>query len=145
MRHLGLSRLLILALVVPLSSAIAPTSAHACGCFAPPDPITSILQSGERIIFSVMNGQVTANIQIQYSGAAADFGWLLPLPSVPTLEVSSDEVFAGLTKATVPDYRMAVKYANGCFPPQDLGSRPDFGTDTSTVRVPTGFPVPSAT
>ena len=29
------------------------------------------------------NGVVTAHIQIQYAGDAQDFGWLLPLPSIP--------------------------------------------------------------
>ena len=46
--------------------------------------------------------QVTAIIQIQYAGSAADFGWILPLPSVPTLEVSSDQVFASLIGGTAP-------------------------------------------
>ena len=41
---------------------------------------------------------VTAHIQIQYQGTATDFGWLLPLPSVPTLELGTDELFTQLTR-----------------------------------------------
>ncbi len=44
--------------------------AEACGCFAPPDPATPVVQAGERILFAVENGKVTAHIQIQYAGSA---------------------------------------------------------------------------
>ena len=57
--------------------------ADACGCFAPPNPTVPVVQAGERILFAVKNGEVTAHVQVQYSGASgADFGWLLPLPGV---------------------------------------------------------------
>src|SRR5438067_803846 len=86
--------------------ALAPAhNANACGCFTPPDPSVPVVQAGERLLFSVDGGQVTAHIQIQYAGAAGDFGWLLPLPSVPTLELGSDEVFNDLITQTQPKYR----------------------------------------
>ena len=43
-----------------------------------------IVQAGERIPFAHKDGVVTAHIQIQYQGKPGDFGWLLPLPAVPT-------------------------------------------------------------
>src|SRR4051812_17743359 len=95
-------------------SSLAPSTALACGCFAPPDPANPVNQAGEKILFSVANGQVTAIIQIQYSGDATDFGWLLPLPSVPTLEVSADEVFASLMAGSSPTYQMITVIAPGC-------------------------------
>ena len=82
--------------------------AEACGCFAPPSPAEPIVQAGERILFSVKDGKVTAHIQIQYAGDAKAFGWLLPVPAVPTLKLGSDELFAKLSATTQPRYRTAL-------------------------------------
>src|SRR5690349_4868128 len=78
--------------------------AEACGCFTPPDPSVPIVQSGERILFGLEDGTVTAHIQIQYSGAAEEFGWLLPLPSMPEMQLGTDELFAQLIATTQPKY-----------------------------------------
>lgn len=86
--------------------------AQACGCFAPPDPSVPVVQAGERIVFATDGGQVTAHIQIQYAGDAKDFGWLLPLPSLPEMELGSDELFTQLIAQTQPKYRIV--YANTC-------------------------------
>jgi hypothetical protein len=92
---------------------------EACGCFTPPDPSVPIVQAGEDILFSIDNGTVTAHIQIKYSGAAQDFGWLLPLPSVPTLQLGTDELFANLLSTTQPKYRLNTQYNGTCgFQPQ---------------------------
>ncbi|HTE52820.1 MAG TPA: DUF2330 domain-containing protein [Kofleriaceae bacterium] len=89
-------------------------AARACGCFTPPDPTVPIVQAGERIAFQVDDGVVTAHIQIQYKGAAEEFGWLLPLPSVPTLEVGTDELFGQLIQQTQPRYSLVVEYEGDC-------------------------------
>ena len=105
-------------------AAAGEGTARACGCFAPPDPVTSIVQAGERIVFSVENGQVTAHIQIQYSGDAKDFGWLLPLPSVPTLEIGAEELFATLDQRTAPRYVQEQRFPAFCnwpAPPAPIG------------------------
>jgi hypothetical protein len=82
--------------------------ARACGCFHdPPTVATPVVQAGERILFSVDNGQVTAHIQIAYQGQdASQFGWTLPLPSLPTLEVGSEDVFNALGKTTGPLFQV---------------------------------------
>ena len=79
-----------LALSVHLQS---PAEAEACGCFVPPDPTVPIVQAGERILFGQENGVITAHIQVQYSGPAEEFGWLLPMPAIPEMELGSDELF----------------------------------------------------
>ena len=84
--------------------------AAACGCFAPPNAATPIVQAGERILFSQDHGVVTAHVQIQYAGEAGDFGWLLPLPSVPDLQLGSDEVFRQLGRVTQPTYTLTYRY-----------------------------------
>ena len=99
-----IARLSSAALVATLGVALSSQNADACGCFAPPDPTVPIVQAGERILFSVNNGVVNAHIQIQYAGEARDFGWLLPLPSVPTLKLGTEELFTQLINATQPRY-----------------------------------------
>ena len=92
--------------------------ADACGCFAPPNAAEPIVQAGERILFAVRNGVVTAHIQVQYAGDAKDFGWLLPLPSVPTLTVGTDELFTQLAATTQPSYVVEQTFnSSGCSQP----------------------------
>ncbi|HZS39142.1 MAG TPA: DUF2330 domain-containing protein [Polyangia bacterium] len=88
--------------------------ASACGCLTPPDPSVPVVQAGERIVFAMADGNVTAHIQLQYSGPAPDFGWLLPLPSQPTLELGTDELFNQLITATQPKYKLTRVYAGSC-------------------------------
>lgn len=97
-----------------LLSSLLSAAAYACGCFTPPDPTVPVVQAGEKILFAVKEGQVTAHVQVQYQGDAAEFGWLLPLPSVPTLELGIDELFTQLTLATQPKYRMVVVPDRSC-------------------------------
>src|SRR4051794_3448474 len=96
----GMRKLLI------LLGCLAVEKAHACGCFAPPDPTANVVQAGERIAFAVKDGQITAPIQIKYAGPAPEFGWLLPLPSEPTLELGVDELFGALETATAPHWNL---------------------------------------
>ena len=93
---------------------LAGGDAEACGCFAPPDPTVPIVQAGERLLFSVANGVVTAHIQIQYAGDAKDFGWLLPMPSVPTLKLGTEELFTQLIRTTQPRYLLRTFTTGTC-------------------------------
>lgn len=103
--------------------ALAPSLAWACGCFAAPDPTVPVVQAGERIVFAVKNGQVTAHVQVLYDGSSGQpFGWLVPLPAVPTLSVGTDEFFAQLTRATQPQYLVTRTIAAGCSPPPAFGN-----------------------
>jgi hypothetical protein len=102
-----------------------PTPSSACGCFAPPDPTVPVVQAGEQIAFAVEDGIVTAHIKVQYAGPAAEFGWLLPLPAEPQLELGTDELFAQLIATTQPKYRLAREYEGACpFDPNNPGSFP---------------------
>ncbi len=92
----------------------APSEAEACGCFVPPDPTVPIVQAGERILFGMENGVVTSHVQVQYSGAAEEFGWLLPMPSIPEMTLGTDELFAQLVAQTQPTYRLDREYRGDC-------------------------------
>jgi Uncharacterized protein conserved in bacteria (DUF2330) len=104
--------------IAPLLAALAsqPLPARACGCFAPPDPALPVVQAGERILFARWDNQIVAHIQIQYAGDAQDFGWLVPLPSLPVLDLGTDELFTKLSAATQPTYTLDYSYPdwNAC-------------------------------
>jgi hypothetical protein len=96
-------RVIACVLLIPL---IQIRDAEACGCFALPSPTTPVVQAGERILFAHDGNQVIAYIQIQYQGKADQFGWLVPLPSVPTLKLGTDEVFTKLGYVTQPSFSL---------------------------------------
>src|SRR5215471_12789829 len=123
--------LAILPGMLGLLAASGLRDAAACGCFTPPDPTVPIVQAGEKILFSIENGMVTAHIQIQYAGDAKDFGWLLPLPSLPTLELGTDELFTQLYATTQPKYKVIRNYEGNC------GFAPNRGFGNSNP-APTG-------
>lgn len=85
-----------------LALAAFEPRARACGCIAPPDVVTPTVQAGERIVFAASNGTVEAHIQVSFDGARSggEFGWLIPLPSMPTLELGTEELFNALGKKT---------------------------------------------
>jgi hypothetical protein len=91
-----------------------PDRADACGCVAPPDPTVPLVQAGERIVFDHDGTHVTAHIQIQYDGAAGDFGWLVPVPAVPEFAVGTDELFTQLIAQTQPRYRLDRQFDDQC-------------------------------
>lgn len=91
-----------------------PLDADACGCFAPPNPATPVVQAGEQIVFAQKDGHVTMHVLVQYSGAAEEFGWLLPLPSVPELEVGTESLFLELQARTRPVFRIDRRFDGQC-------------------------------
>ncbi len=95
------------------SAAFAPP-AHACGGFFC-DNSQPVNQAAERIIFTHgADGSVTAIIQIQYSGEAERFAWVLPVAGNPTVGVSSNAAFQRLQAATNPQYRLNTIVEGSC-------------------------------
>ncbi len=95
-------RLALLATLVGLVSFAAPRSASACGGFFCSGQ--QIDQSGERVLYVLEDGHVQAHIQIQFQGDAADFSWVVPVQSVPTVSAGSDDLFNALLATTVPQF-----------------------------------------
>ena len=81
-------------------------SAEACGGFFCTN--VPVDQNAERIIFTQnKDGTVSAYVQIEYTGAAPDFSWILPLPeAIPaqaiTIPDDAMEAFRELEAATTP-------------------------------------------
>ena len=99
------------ALIVAVASA--PRAAHACGGFFCNN--VPIDQSGERVLFAVNDGVVTAHIQIIYKGAAEKFAWVLPIPAIPTVNVGTDALFNALGNRTQPSFQVEWQYNDGCY------------------------------
>lgn len=74
---------------------------HACGgLFCQNVPVD---QQAERIIFTINNDDtISAYVQINYTGAAPDFSWVVPVPAVPELDVAEIESFDELSMLTAP-------------------------------------------
>lgn len=78
---------------------------HACGGFFCSN--VPMNQAVERILFVKRNdGKITTHVQIQYSGEKTDFAWILPVPSVPELSVSHNDIFLQLQFATQPTFQL---------------------------------------
>jgi uncharacterized protein (TIGR03382 family) len=108
--------------------ASAPRPAHACGGFfcSAANPVN---QAAEQIIFvDNPDNTVTAVIQIMYEGPAERFAWVLPVPGVPDVKVSSDQALDALKQATNPTYRLNTVFSGGCaFPQAASGGGADAG------------------
>jgi hypothetical protein len=76
-------------------------SVQACGgLFCQNIPVD---QQAERIIFTINNNDtISAYVQIAYTGAAPDFSWVVPVPSVPEIDVAEIESFDELSLLTAP-------------------------------------------
>lgn len=91
-----------------------PHEAEACGCTSPPVPSVSdttyaVNQQSEQIIFEVEEGYVTARVLIRYSGDPAQFAWIVPVPSLPELEISESLTFGLLDEVTSPSVSVLAK------------------------------------
>ena len=118
--------------VLLLALALGATPAQACGglfCSA----AAPVNQAAERIIFSKNeDGSVTAVVQIQYEGPSDEFAWVLPVPGVPDVDVSSDLAFTRLQLASNPQYNLTTQVEGNC---QERG----FPGDASGAGGSAGF------
>ena len=84
------------------ATAISARPGAACGgFFCTTFPMNQV---GERILFVADGETVTTHVQIQYSGSAEDFAWILPVPVLPELAVSHNELFRQLQFSTQPSF-----------------------------------------
>lgn len=89
--------------------------AEACGgffCSAVP-----INQTAEQIIFHKDGNTVTAIVMIQYQGPAEDFSWVVPVPGIPDLSLSSSMLFSSFEPATRPQFNLDIERIGCPIPP----------------------------
>lgn len=95
------SRLSLAVLVLGLL-VLPGAGAQACGgFFCTTAPIN---QQVERIIFAQKGQEISAFVQINYTGEVADFAWVVPVPTVPKVDVATMEMFQELDTLTAPVY-----------------------------------------
>ncbi len=104
-----------LAIVTFLSLSPAPT--QACGGFFCNNS-APVEQAAEQIAFGVKNNEVTAHIQIRYQGDPAAFAWILPLPSEPSLDIGTDELFTLLGQLYLPQFSGQQEVDKACYEKQ---------------------------
>jgi len=101
-----------LAIVCFGALAVTAGPANACGgFFCTTFPMNQV---GERILFVADGETVTTHVQIQYSGSAEDFAWILPVPVLPELDVSHNELFRQLQFATQPSFFLEWQEDESC-------------------------------
>ncbi len=88
--------------------------AAACGGFFCRN--TPVVQSGEDIVYALdeATGTVEVHVQIEYSGAAEDFAWIVPIPEIPTLFLSTSALFDRLAISTPPVFVTTRVEENDC-------------------------------
>ncbi len=116
------------------AAALAPTEAEACGgffCFTQP-----IDQSKERIIFAIDEdaGTVDVHVQIFYAGDAEKFSWIVPVPAVPEVKLSTDALFAQLAWQTQPSYYLNWEERGTCS--WERGGGWYYGPETDDANAP---------
>ena len=89
--------------------------AEACGGFF--CSATPINQTAEQIIFHKDGNNVTAIVMIQYQGPAEDFSWVVPVPGIPDLALSSSLLFSSFEPATRPQFNLDVERIGCPIPP----------------------------
>ena len=144
-RRWAVGLLAVVAAIVGIFASTPP--AWACGGFF--CTTTPVDQNAERIIFTQNgDGTVSAYVQIEYTGSAPDFSWILPLPEaidVESVQVPEDAMaaFRELEVATdpvfiAPDLPECVRRA----PPPPMAAAPAAVTVFASGEVgPYGFDV----
>jgi hypothetical protein len=105
---------------------LIPLPALACGGLFTAQG--AVDQSIERMIFAVDPGKVTLYEEINYSGSASNFAWVLPVMSVPTIETAPMSLFSTLDRATAPTF--VEGEASPC------GFSPNFGRNYAGAPAP---------
>jgi uncharacterized protein (TIGR03382 family) len=136
MMTLGAPRLEAALLGALLTAGLTlPRPAAACGGFfcSQQQPV---VQLGERIIFiSLGDGRTTAVVQIQYSGPSERFSWVVPVPGVPEVGVSSNMLFTRLQQATDPQWTLADTVEGRCAAPPQSSDASAGGADAGSGGV----------
>lgn len=59
-------------------------------------------QTGEDVLFVQEGDQLETHVLIRYDGEAENFAWVVPVMSMPEIDVGSEPLFARLSAATAP-------------------------------------------
>ena len=92
--------------------AATPSLVSACGGFFGP-PNLAVDLNAFRVAFSVSKDhQVTEIVDVKFTGTAADFSWIMPLPGTPTVDVTEPKALAILQANTDSYVSYPIDYCN---------------------------------
>ena len=156
---------LSLASALICTALFTPRPAHACGgtfCDGPGSRVNinvmTVDQSGENILFVRGEGYIEAHVQIRYEGEPDKFAWLVPMPSVPEVEIGSQPLLDALLWDSQPRYgirttrmscdgEITTTESSGCAAAADGGAlatgRGDRDEESSMMMDPIGKTVGS--
>lgn len=97
--------------VASLVLLVLPMIARADGVIFPPPDYWMQETDQKAVIFHEKNLE-TMVLSVTFRGDAEDFSWIVPTPTRPEVEKSTDELFTALEKLTAPqyDYRVMPMY-----------------------------------
>ncbi|MCB1150193.1 DUF2330 domain-containing protein [bacterium] len=64
-----------------------------------------LYESSQTALLEHRDGRETLHILPKYIGAATEFAWVVPVPALPTVAASSEDLFWNLVSLTGPEYR----------------------------------------
>ena len=103
-----MKRLLFLGLAIFLT---APTKSSADGCFVAPkfvwDKHKDISEPTQKAILVYDAGREDLILQVKYEGPVSEFGWLVPVPNLPTVQKGSMKCFYELSQYTQKHFESA--------------------------------------
>lgn len=94
-------------------ASVPVEEAHACGGMFTYRSTTAAVATDHRIALSVSDTETVMWDQITYTGAAAEFAWVLPVHAGTTVELSDPSWFAALEQATAVELRSNVTSGRG--------------------------------
>ncbi len=108
---------------------VAIATVSACGgLFCQNIPVD---QQAERIIFAVNDdGTMSAYVQINYTGSAPDFSWVVPVPNTPDVDVAEIALFDELSSLTAPIFMPPTMPACAPLPPVPSMAMSEGSTDS---------------
>jgi hypothetical protein len=77
-----------------------PSVAHADGCFVWRNRDADVLEPEQKALIIQDHGWEDLVLEVKYQGKARDFGWIVPVPSEPTLNAENAHLFQVLSEAT---------------------------------------------
>jgi HEAT repeat protein len=87
-----------------IAGVITPVSLSAIGCFVLPESVADqsqpINEPAQRAIIVYNAGREDLILQVKCDGPAEEFGWLIPVPGLPTVQPAAMECFYELSRYT---------------------------------------------
>lgn len=129
-RAIRKSLLSLLAILLPLSAA---SGSKACATASPPDARIEIAQEYAVIVWDAVTHTEHFIRNATFHADARDFGFLVPTPSIPTLAIEDDSLFAHLDTLLLPRHEKRTKTVYD-FTPVWIGRKAMTGAANVTAR-----------